>query len=148
MEKKGLSQEALKSIACITMLLDHIGATMVRGYTLRIIGRIAFPIFCFLMAEGAYHTKNPRKYCLRLMIGMLLSELPFDLASYSFVYVAVVLAPTWLLSGPRYLYALAPLPLLQARAHRNESVHAVALTLSGALLLVWIFGFTIAVEVL
>lgn len=80
MEKRGLSQEALKAIACITMLLDHIGATMMRGYTLRIIGRIAFPIFCFLMAEGAYHTKNPRKYCFRLVIGMLLSELPFDLA--------------------------------------------------------------------
>ena len=39
------------------------------------------------MAEGAYHTKNPRKYCLRLMIGMLLSELPFDLAFR--------LKPTW-----------------------------------------------------
>lgn len=87
MEKRGLSQEALKAIACITMLLDHIGATMVRGYTLRIIGRIAFPIFCFLMAEGAYHTKNPRKYCFRLVIGMLLSELPFDLAFR--------LKPTW-----------------------------------------------------
>lgn len=87
MEKRGLSQEALKAIACITMLLDHIGATMMRGYTLRIIGRIAFPIFCFLMAEGAYHTKNPRKYCFRLVIGMLLSELPFDLAFR--------LKPTW-----------------------------------------------------
>lgn len=86
-EKKGLSQEALKAIACITMLLDHIGATMVRGYTLRIIGRIAFPIFCFLMAEGAYHTKNPKKYCIRLVIGMLLSEIPFDLAFQ--------LKPTW-----------------------------------------------------
>lgn len=80
MEKKGISQEILKVIACVTMLLDHIGATMVRGYTLRIIGRIAFPIYCFLMAEGAYHTKNPRKYCLRLAIGLVLSELPFDLA--------------------------------------------------------------------
>lgn len=80
MEKKGISQETLKVIACVTMLLDHIGATMVRGNTLRIIGRIAFPIYCFLMAEGAYHTKNPRKYCLRLAIGLVLSELPFDLA--------------------------------------------------------------------
>lgn len=80
MEKKGLSQEALKVIACMTMLLDHVGAMFVRGYTLRIIGRIAFPIFCFLMAEGAYYTKNPRKYALRLLIGALLSEIPFDLA--------------------------------------------------------------------
>lgn len=80
MEKKGLSQETLKVIACMTMLLDHLGAMFVRGYTLRIIGRIAFPIFCFLMAEGAYYTKNPRKYALRLLIGALLSEIPFDLA--------------------------------------------------------------------
>ncbi|MGM9603450.1 MAG: TraX family protein [Faecousia sp.] len=86
-KERGLSQEALKVIACMTMLLDHIGATMVRGYTLRIIGRIAFPIFCFLMAEGAHYTKNPKKYCLRLVIGMLLSELPFDLAFR--------LKPTW-----------------------------------------------------
>lgn len=87
MKERGLSQEALKAIACMTMLLDHIGATMVRGYPLRVVGRIAFPIFCFLMAEGAYYTKNPQKYCLRLVIGMLLSELPFDLAFR--------LKPTW-----------------------------------------------------
>lgn len=80
LEKRGISQEILKLIACITMLLDHIGAVFVRGYTLRIIGRIAFPIYCFLLAEGAVHTKNPRKYALRLFIGMLLSEIPFDLA--------------------------------------------------------------------
>ena len=73
-------------------------------------------------------------------------KLPFDFAAYSFVYTAVVLAPTWLLSGPRYLYALAPLSLLQARAHRGR--HAWALTLSFALLMIWIFGYTLAVEVL
>ena len=75
-------------------------------------------------------------------------KLPFDLAAYSFVYVAVVLAPTWLLSGPRYLYALAPLPMLQARIHKSAFMHALALTLSAVLLVIWVFGYVIAVEVL
>ena len=84
--KKGLSQETLKLIACVTMLIDHIGAVFVREYSLyyamRIIGRIAFPIYCFLLAEGAHYTKSPKKYGLRLAIGAVLAELPFDLAFY------------------------------------------------------------------
>ena len=75
-------------------------------------------------------------------------KLPFDLAAYGYVYVAVVLAPTWLLSGARYLYALAPLPLLQARMHRSAFWHALALALSALLLVIWVFGYTIAIEVL
>ena len=75
-------------------------------------------------------------------------RLPFDLAAYSFVYVAVVLSPTWLLSGPRYLYALCVLPILQAQAHKGRHMHALALGLSGLLLLVFTFGYTISVTVL
>ena len=81
MKQRGLSQEGLKIIACVTMLIDHIGAVLLPQYfSLRMIGRIAFPIYCFLLVEGAHYTKNPGKYALRLGIGMLLSELPFDLA--------------------------------------------------------------------
>lgn len=84
--KKGLSQEGLKLIACVTMLIDHIGAVFVPGYyayyTMRIIGRIAFPIYCFLLVEGAHHTRNPKKYALRLAIGAVLAELPFDYAFF------------------------------------------------------------------
>ena len=75
-------------------------------------------------------------------------KLPFDLAAYAFVYVAVVLAPTWLLSGARYLYALVCLPMLQARAHKGRGAHALALAICGALLVVWTYGYTIAAEVL
>ena len=63
-------------------------------------------------------------------------------------YVAVVLAPTWLLSGARYLYALCALPLLQARMFRRTGTHVLALSLSAVLLAVFVFGYTIAVEVL
>ena len=78
--KKGLSQETLKIIACITMLIDHIGAVLFPSIRLlRIIGRIAFPIFCFLLVEGVYHTKHPVKYGFRLCIGLLLAEIPFDI---------------------------------------------------------------------
>lgn len=101
MKIKGISQETLKLIACVTMLLDHIGAALVVptdaiyfsnvglftvmawvNLILRCIGRIAFPVFCFLLVEGVYHTSNPKKYILRLAIGMILSEIPFDLAFF------------------------------------------------------------------
>lgn len=79
----GLSQEGLKLIACLTMMIDHIGAVFVPGNTtLRIIGRIAFPIYCFLLSEGVHHTKHPLKYLLRLAVGAVLAELPYDLLFY------------------------------------------------------------------
>jgi len=81
MNNKPLSQEGLKLIACVTMLIDHVGAVFFpQNLWLRVIGRLAFPIYCFLLAEGARYTKNPAKYALRLFIGLLLSEIPFDLA--------------------------------------------------------------------
>ena len=79
MKRKMISQEGLKLIACVTMLLDHIGAVLVPWTGLRIIGRLAFPIYCFLLAEGITHTRDPKKYALRLGLGALLAEVPFDL---------------------------------------------------------------------
>ena len=79
MKEKIFSQEGLKLMACITMLIDHIGATIIPNMDFRIIGRLAFPIYCFLMVEGIWHTRNLKQYAIRLGIGALLSEIPFDL---------------------------------------------------------------------
>lgn len=80
MKQKGLSQEVLKLIACVSMLIDHIGYSFFPTVLwLRYIGRLAFPIYCFLLAEGAYYTRSPSRYALRLGIGAVLAEIPFDL---------------------------------------------------------------------
>ena len=76
-----LSGFTLKCIAMVTMLIDHIGYVLFPGYVIfRIIGRLAFPIYCFLLVEGAVHTSNWKKYLGRLFLFALISEIPFNLA--------------------------------------------------------------------
>ena len=80
----------LKWIAIITMLIDHLAAVLLpqtspAWMVMRIIGRLAFPIFVFLLVEGFHHTKDVNKYLIRLGIFALVSEVPFDLAFYGTV---------------------------------------------------------------
>lgn len=105
MVKRGLPQEGLKFIACITMLLDHIGAVFLPGVGLRVIGRLSFPIYCFLLAEGAYYTHSRKEYSLRLLVGLLLSEIPFDLLFFGRLTFAHQSVMVTLMLG--FLYAAA-----------------------------------------
>lgn len=98
----GISGSTLKMIAVITMLIDHVGAGVIGRYlsmyamgmapfaleygtlwtiyrVMRNIGRIAFPIYCFLLVEGFMHTRSVKKYSLRLLLFAAVSEIPFDL---------------------------------------------------------------------
>lgn len=91
---RGISGFGLKMIAIVTMLIDHIGAGILEKLPafetssglriiddiLRCVGRMAFPIFVFLIVEGFLHTRNKYKYAIRLFVFALISEIPFDLA--------------------------------------------------------------------
>lgn len=85
---KRFGRPFLKIAAMLSMLCDHIGFVLVSAnhfpeiyYTLRIIGRIAFPLFCFMLVEGFVHTHNRKNYIIRLAVFAIVSEIPFDLSS-------------------------------------------------------------------
>lgn len=94
MKQGGISAGTLKIIAVLTMLIDHFAATVLVRYiyetgdgrlgelyyAMRQIGRIAFPIYCFLLIEGLEHTHHKGKYLGRMFLLAFISEIPFDLA--------------------------------------------------------------------
>ena len=101
---KVLSGSTLKCIALVTMIIDHIGVVLVKnsGITLlqtpwggvllytvmRKVGRLAFPIYCFLLVEGFLHTHDRRKYGRNLLLFALISEIPWNLEHTGTIHYA------------------------------------------------------------
>ncbi|MCD8224994.1 MAG: conjugal transfer protein TraX [Clostridiales bacterium] len=105
----GISGTALKRIALTAMLIDHVAVVLIGALlfgemynphmeeilgratesgwlglyaVMRLIGRISFPIYAFLLTEGFAHTRNMKNYLMRLLVFGCISEIPFDLAFF------------------------------------------------------------------
>lgn len=83
---KKLSSNQLKIIAVCAMIFDHLLWVIKPGYEkgiiylLHIFGRIVAPIFCFFIAEGAYYTKNRKRYLARLLVFAVISHFAYCFA--------------------------------------------------------------------
>ena len=143
---QNLNRNHLKLIACATMLVDHLalilradGAALV--ITRGIIGRVAFPLFGFLLVEGFYHTRSRWKYILRVAVLALISEVPYDLLFYRRPFY-------WRNQSVLFLLALgllmmAALEFIQTRAKLPYALSCLlqALTVAGAALLARLLFF-------
>jgi hypothetical protein len=74
-----LSSFHLKTLAMLSMVIDHVGFAFELDIMYRNIGRISFPIFAYFIAEGCLKTSNKRNYLLRLAVLAVLSQLPYML---------------------------------------------------------------------
>lgn len=75
-----LTSAGLHILAMTFMLFDHIyGCSLINSEILTCIGRLAFPMFAFMIVEGYFHTSNIKRYMGRLLTFGLISEIPFNL---------------------------------------------------------------------
>src|SRR5258706_7044420 len=73
----------IKIIAIITMIIDHVGEFFFpQFFLLRVVGRLSFPLFAWLIANGAHHTKNINVYLKRLFIFAVISQIPLSVANF------------------------------------------------------------------
>lgn len=108
MKTARINMFTLKIIAAVSMTIDHVGAMFFPGQLYwTCIGRLAFPIFCFLIANGFFYTRSKLKYFIRLVVCAFLSQLPFiAMYYYESRSIAVLFAPDGLFSSPAQFFRL------------------------------------------
>ncbi len=75
----GINGDVLRFLAVVFMTLDHTRVAVDGDMWMKCVGRLAFPIFAFQIAEGFVHTSNLKKYLSRLLIFAIISEIPFNI---------------------------------------------------------------------
>lgn len=152
---KGLSGNQLKLIAAVAMVIDHVGYLLGKWTAIRLVpadpsyaachaavivlrsvGRISFPIFAFLLVEGFFHTRDWRRYALRMGMVALLAEAPFNLLSSGmFIYPEQQNVMVTLLIG---VVMMAGLRELSVRVRGEAGVVIQLLAIAAACGLAWL----------
>ena len=126
-----LSSFAIKLIAISAMLTDHIGCILYPDAVwLRCIGRLAFPLFVFMLTEGASHTHSMKRYILRMLVFALITEIPYNLAFNG----------TLLYTGSRNMLFTLTLGLCMIYMIRTPLAHLPADRESRGLIALLLFG--------
>lgn len=148
-----LSWSQLKLIAYITMLIDHTAHILLQNgimvtypqcfpyvkpvmILMRGIGRIAFPIFSFLLVEGLIHTRSRIRYMLRILLLAIISEPVFDYANngvfyyadYQNVFITLLIAAT----------TMCVLSLIEKNDRLNKNIY-ILYVLQGIVVIVGCF---------
>lgn len=130
----------LHILAMLFMVCDHLwAASMMNGDWLTCAGRIAFPIFAFLIVEGYTHTRNLTKYALRLLLAAVLSEIPFNLMVSGSVFYPIHQNVLW-----SYLISMGLIRLNELVKERNKLVRG--LVAAGTLILGYLLGIVTMVD--
>lgn len=120
-----MNRNVLKIIAVISMLIDHIGAYIFPdAYWLRCIGRLAFPIFAFYIAEGMRYTRSRKRYVLTLLVFAIISQIPYGFLR-EFYYLNILFT---------FLIAIFAIFLIE-NYKKNETLYMIYLLLLGSVLL-------------
>lgn len=132
---KPLNGNQLKLIAVISMLIDHTGFALMQSspyYDLfRGIGRLAFPIYCFLLVEGFSYTRDWKRYAMRLGVFALLSEIPFN-----FILSGRIIC----IQGQNVYFSLflGVLLLVGLRKYEDQLWKQVAMIIGMSLVITWL----------
>lgn len=148
-KKPEISSFTLHLLAMAFMLCDHLWATVIPGNQwLTDLGRLAFPIFAFMLAEGFFRTRNRKKYALRLLLFALVSEVPFD-----FMYGGTAFYPFHQNVLWTFLLAFGCMSLIQwvwteSRQWKNAvlALAVPAITAAGVCFAGWLLGNLLMVD--
>lgn len=132
-----LSSNMIKIIAAIAMLIDHVGLILFpRVYVLRYIGRLAFPMFAFMIAEGAKYTRSKLKYFLNVfLVGVICQIVNYIFNSGSLEMCSLITFSVSILL--LYLMFFSKKIFFNEKLHMALRIGAPVLIMSMAIILVY-----------